>query len=113
MLESREPQHVVLAEADAAGFASLRQAATPRSERYAIGRGLRRQVPRSSLADWDRTDRRADPVQQVIAGNEGRVERLIPVRIGRIAQPVRLPPRRRRGHGRGLLRGCPPPASPR
>jgi hypothetical protein len=49
MLESREPQHVVLADADAEGFASLRRPATPRSERYAIGRALRGQAPRSSL----------------------------------------------------------------
>ena len=80
--------HTVLASTDAAAFASLRHAATPRAERYALGRELRRQVPRSTLADWNEDDRGADPVQQVISGNEGRVARLVPVRIGRmVASP--------------------------
>jgi uncharacterized protein (DUF2252 family) len=53
-----------------------------------VGRELRRQVPRSTLADWNEDDRGADPVQQVISGNEGRVARLVPVRIGRmVASP--------------------------
>jgi hypothetical protein len=34
-------QHVVLTSADSRGVVSLRQPATPRSERYAIGRSLR------------------------------------------------------------------------
>src|SRR5687768_16150818 len=80
--------HTVLASTDGAGFASLRHAATPLAERYALGRSLRQQVPRSALAGWDGHDRGADPVEQVIAANEGRVERLIPVRIGRmVASP--------------------------
>ena len=80
--------HTVLASTDGAAFASLRHEAMPRVERYAIGRGLRRQVPRAALATWSEDDRAADPVQQVIAGNEGRVDRLIPVRIGRmVANP--------------------------
>ena len=80
--------HTVLASTDGAGFASLRHAATPRAERYALGRGLRQQVPRSELAAWDGHDRGADPVEQVIATNEGRVGRLIPVRMGRmVASP--------------------------
>ncbi|MDQ2884092.1 MAG: DUF2252 domain-containing protein [Actinomycetota bacterium] len=81
-------QHVVLASADSRGFVSLRQPATPRSERYAIGRSLRKRVPRSSLGRWSVPDSRADPVQQIIATHEGRVDRLIPVRVGRmIASP--------------------------
>ncbi|MDQ2791263.1 MAG: DUF2252 domain-containing protein [Actinomycetota bacterium] len=81
-------QHVVLASADSRGFVSLRQPATPRSERYAIGRSLRKRVPRSSLGRWSVPDNRADPVQQIIATHEGRVDRLIPVRVGRmIASP--------------------------
>ncbi len=81
-------QHVVLASADSRGFVSLRQPATPRSERYAIGRSLRKRVPRSSLGRWTVPGNRADPVQQIIATHEGRVDRLIPVRVGRmIASP--------------------------
>jgi uncharacterized protein (DUF2252 family) len=80
--------HTVLASTDGAAFASLRHEATPRAERYVVGRALRRQVPRATLADWNGDDRGADPVQQVVAGNEGRVGGLIPVRVGRmVASP--------------------------
>ena len=80
--------HTVLASTDAAGFASLRHAATTRAERAALGRGLRRRVPRSALADWDESARSADPIQQVISANDGRVESLVGVRIGRmVASP--------------------------
>ena len=34
------------------GVASLRERPTPRSERYELGQGLRKQVPRSALGDW-------------------------------------------------------------
>jgi uncharacterized protein (DUF2252 family) len=77
--------HTVLASTDGAAFASLRHAPTPRAERYDLGRELRRRVPRQTLARWNEDGRGADPVQQVIAGNEGRVDRLVPVRIGRMA----------------------------
>jgi len=76
--------HTVLASTDGAAFASLRNAASTRAQRYEVGRELRGQVPRSTLAAWDEAHRGADPVQNVIASNEGRVERLIPVRIGRM-----------------------------
>ncbi|MGH3780287.1 MAG: DUF2252 domain-containing protein [Pseudonocardiaceae bacterium] len=81
-------QHVVLASADSRGFVSLRQPATPRSERYAIGRSLRKRVPRSELGRWSAPGSRADPVQQIMATHEGRLDRLIPIRVGRmIASP--------------------------
>ncbi len=41
--------HVVLADADSQQFTSLRRRPTTRAERYEIGRGLRKAVPRSSL----------------------------------------------------------------
>lgn len=81
-------QHVVLASTEGRGFASLRQPATPRPERYAIGRSLRKRVPRSALGRWSVPDSRVDPVAQIMATHEGRLERLIPVRVGRmIASP--------------------------
>jgi hypothetical protein len=84
-------QHVVFASADRWGFVTLRQPATPRQERYAIGRSLRKQVPRSTLGTWSVPDSRTDPVQQIIATPQGRLDRLIPVRIGRmIASPYAL-----------------------
>jgi uncharacterized protein (DUF2252 family) len=80
--------HTVLASTDGAAFASLHHEATPRAERYAVGRALRQRVPRSTMADWNEDERGADPVQQVIDANEGRVSGLIPVRIGRmVANP--------------------------
>ncbi len=78
-------RHTVLASTDAAGFASLRHAATPRGERYAIGRGLRQPGTPVGAGRLGRERPRADPVAQVIAGNEGRVSRLVPVRVGRMA----------------------------
>jgi uncharacterized protein (DUF2252 family) len=81
-------QHVVLASADSRGFVSLRQPATPRRERYVIGRSLRTRVPRSALGSWSVPDSRADPVHQIMATHEGRLDWLIPIRIGRmIASP--------------------------
>jgi uncharacterized protein (DUF2252 family) len=78
-------QHVVLASVDNRGFASLREPAIPRYERYALGKSLRRQVPRSALGQWDVPTDRPDPVQVIAETNRGRVDWLIPVRIGRMA----------------------------
>jgi uncharacterized protein (DUF2252 family) len=66
------------------GFTSLRRAAAPRAERYGIGRSLRDRSPRSDMAHWRAPDHRPDPVRQVAGSHDGRVERLIPVRIGRM-----------------------------
>jgi len=80
--------HVVLAQADSAPYASLRRRPTPRAERYAMGRNLRHEVPRSVLGDWQPPVGRPDPVQQILESHEGRVERLIPLRVGRmVASP--------------------------
>ena len=95
--------HTVLASTDGAVFASLRHEAMSRAERYVIGRELRRQVPRSALATWTEDDRAADPVQQVIAANEGRLERLVPVRVGRmVASPYAFLRGAAAHHGRRL-----------
>ena len=44
--------HTVLAEADGTAYRSLRQRPVTRAERYALGKSLRKRVPRKSLADW-------------------------------------------------------------
>src|SRR5262245_27218410 len=44
--------HTVLAEADGAAYRSLRQRPVTRAERYALGKSLRKPMPRNSLADW-------------------------------------------------------------
>ncbi|MBB2991690.1 uncharacterized protein (DUF2252 family) [Mycolicibacterium iranicum] len=81
-------RHTVLAEADAAPYHSLRQRPVTRAERYALGKSLRKRVPRKTLAEWTPPDDRPDPVQLIQANHRGRVERLIPVRVGRmIASP--------------------------
>ena len=77
--------HVVLASADSDAFTSLRRRSTSRRERYQIGRELRRQVPRRSLGEWSADRGRPDPVQLIIESHDGRLERLIPVRVGRMA----------------------------
>src|SRR6185312_15962891 len=59
-----------------------------RAERYALGKRLRQRVPRKSLGDWTPPLGRPDPVQQIMDSHEGRVGRLVPVRVGRmVASP--------------------------
>jgi uncharacterized protein (DUF2252 family) len=77
--------HVVVASVDRRGFASLSAPATPRPERYRIGKDLRKRAPRSSLGDWSPSDRTIDAVGSVVETNAGRVQRLVPVRIGRMS----------------------------
>ena len=50
-----------------------------------MGRELRRQVPRRSLGDWSAPAGRPDPVQLIIESHKGRLDWLIPVRVGRMA----------------------------
>ncbi len=80
--------HVVLAAADSAPYTSLRSRPIPRAQRFALGRSLRKQVPRSRLADWEPPATRRDPVEQLRENHAGRIEWLVPVRVGRmIASP--------------------------
>ena len=65
-------------------FASLRRRPIPRAERYARGKAMRKDVPRSSLGDWAPSDRRADPVDLILESHRGRQEELIPLRVGRM-----------------------------
>jgi uncharacterized protein (DUF2252 family) len=66
------------------GFVSLRERPTPRADRYELGRGLRKRVPRSSWGDWSAPAGRPDPVDRIVASHVGRVPWLIPVRVGRM-----------------------------
>jgi uncharacterized protein (DUF2252 family) len=80
--------HTVLADADGTPYSSLRQRPVERSERYALGKALRNRVPRSSLADWVPPADRLDPVEQIMRSHRGRLDWLVPVRVGRmIASP--------------------------
>ena len=77
--------HVVLASADSEAFTSLRRQATSRLDRYRLGKELRRQVPRRSLGEWSMRADRPDPVQLIIESHTGRLDWLVPVRVGRMA----------------------------
>jgi uncharacterized protein (DUF2252 family) len=80
--------HVVLADADSDSYRSLRRRPMSRAERFELGRGLRDRVPRNTLGDWKPPATRPDPVEQIMRSHEGRLERLIPVRVGRmVASP--------------------------
>ena len=80
--------HTVLAAADGEPYTSLRSRPIPREQRYALGKSLRTKVPRSSLATWEPPSDRRDPVEQLREAHRGRIEWLVPVRVGRmIASP--------------------------
>ncbi|MGB7447531.1 MAG: DUF2252 domain-containing protein [Ornithinimicrobium sp.] len=76
--------HQVLANADSTSFASLRQRPTTRAERSAMGKALRKQVPRRALAVWDPPSDRPDPITLLNQSHRGRVDELVPVRVGRM-----------------------------
>src|SRR6185503_3141274 len=80
--------HTVLADADGTAYRSLRQRPVTRAERYALGKSLRKRVPRRSLADLTPPSDRPDPIQLIMISHQVRVDRLIPIRVGRmIASP--------------------------
>nr|WP_198423803.1 DUF2252 domain-containing protein [Microlunatus antarcticus] len=73
-----------MATADSDSFASLRRRPTAREERYAMGKALRREVPRRSLGDWQPPPDRADPVALIEESHRGRVPELVPIRVARM-----------------------------
>jgi uncharacterized protein (DUF2252 family) len=82
------PAHTVLADADGTAYASLRQRPVDRAARHAMGKRLRKRVPRSALAGWSPGPERPDPIAQISESHAGRVESLVPIRVGRmIASP--------------------------
>jgi len=76
--------HSVLANAESDAFGSLRKRPTSRQERFAIGRGLRQQVPRKALGGWEVPVDRPDPVLLIQESHQGRLEDLVPIRVGRM-----------------------------
>lgn len=77
-------QHVVHRSLSGDAYTSLRQRATPREERHALGKSMRHQVPRSSLALWSASARITDPIDLVIGSHRGRRPELIPLRVERM-----------------------------
>ena len=56
------------------------------AERRAEGKALRDAVPRAEHSGWNPPKDRTDPVELVLAQNEGRVLDLVPIRHGRMSQ---------------------------
>ena len=55
-----------------------------RLERKNIGRALRQEVPLSSQGQWTPAADRPDPVSLLKGQDEGRIEKLIPIKYGRM-----------------------------
>jgi uncharacterized protein (DUF2252 family) len=71
------------------GASDTPQSGTPylsAGERRAKGKALRDSVPRASQAGWKARKGRRDPVDLLSDSNAGRVENLIPIRHGRMAE---------------------------
>src|SRR3954469_21262061 len=78
----------VFATGDAGCYVSLRRPGRPRRERYEMGRALRDRTPRASLGDWQPPADRADPIDLIRHAQLGRVDWLVPGRVGRmVASP--------------------------
>jgi uncharacterized protein (DUF2252 family) len=76
--------HVVLATAEGAPYASVRDRPIPREQRRTLGKALRKETPRSSLGDWGEPPDRPDPIDQLATIHEGRIDWLVPLRVGRM-----------------------------
>ncbi len=81
---TRAHQHLVLPGAESEAFTSLRRRPSSRAERFAMGRALRKQVPRSALSHWRPSQNRPDPVALVRLSHEGRMADLIAIRVDRM-----------------------------
>jgi uncharacterized protein (DUF2252 family) len=57
-----------------------------RAEQYAAGKTLRVACPRTSHATWKAPDVRRDPVEMVLASEQGRMPELLPLRHGRMVR---------------------------
>ena len=57
-----------------------------RSERYEAGKQLRKACPRSSHAKWEAQKNRHDPVDLILESDKGRIQKLLPLRHGRMAR---------------------------
>jgi uncharacterized protein (DUF2252 family) len=58
----------------------------PRGERYEAGKQFRKTCPRSSHAKWEAPKNRHDPVDLILESNKGRIQKLLPLRHGRMAR---------------------------
>ncbi len=63
----------------------LRTALPTNEERRTAGRALRERVKRGDLGRWEPRKDRPDPIDLIEEAHAGRLDHLIPVRIGRMA----------------------------
>ena len=54
-------------------------------QEHSVGKAARKIVPRRALGDWDPSARGHDALQTILAQNETRDQRLVPIRHGRMA----------------------------
>ncbi len=59
---------------------------TSRAERYALGKSLRQECPRTSHSTWKPPADRPDPVHMMMEAERGRLPDLLPLRHGRMAR---------------------------
>ena len=70
------------------GSGDIRRTIPGLQQREEMGRLLRRQLPRRLHGEWKPAPNRPDPLTVVRARNRGRLQRLIPIRLGRmVASP--------------------------
>jgi len=55
-----------------------------RAERYKMGKSLRQKASRSSHGDWQPATDRSNPLDPLQAQDEGRLQRLLPIKYGRM-----------------------------
>lgn len=63
---------------------AIKQSQLPKEERRAKGKSLRKQVPRSSHAEWNPPPNRPDPLSLLQKQDKGRLEYLLPIKYGRM-----------------------------
>jgi uncharacterized protein (DUF2252 family) len=76
---------MAIAKIGSMGSFDLSEAAQPWEERCEKGKALRKIVSRESHAKWTPHKKRSDPVDIIVASNQGRQANLIPLRMGRMA----------------------------
>jgi len=76
---------MILAGIDSDNGRALRRRPLSSAQRWKLGRSLRRRVPRKWLGQWKAPTNRPDPIAQIRHSDKGRLESLIPIRVGRMA----------------------------
>jgi uncharacterized protein (DUF2252 family) len=76
---------MILAGTDSDSYRALRRRPLSSAQRWRLGRSLRQRVPRKWLGQWKAPANRPDPIAQIRHSQKGRLEWLIPIRVGRMA----------------------------